>query len=320
MSVCVIQYRKRVNNSGILFMLMLFVFSWAGVLIPASATISHVNGLMYDLNEGPICPAGGQILMIGLGMQPSFKGNECTLTPGGGYVPHSGNYAVRLYVYPYKSTGTPNVYAESTKVWLDKTRPLSEQNVTVSSSDQSTLNFFLDTTVNYCYALVDDAGEVFTPSTSGYCAGAPPLPPDPPPPDTSCSINNNNNLNVAFGTIDRAQLSTEPGLGNIAVKNYQIPITCTGGIDVSVTMNLQQYTPLTMNGAEVIKTSANGVGVAVMYNKQPLSTADSVPITLVSGSNTLNLDFQAVRDPAVAPGDVPPGYFTASAILVMTQQ
>ncbi|HCD7631421.1 TPA: fimbrial protein, partial [Citrobacter farmeri] len=308
MSVCVIQYRKRVNNSGILFMLMLFVFSWAGVLIPASATISHVNGLMYDLNEGPICPAGGQILMIGLGMQPSFKGNECTLTPGGGYVPHSGNYAVRLYVYPYKSTGTPNVYAESTKVWLDKTRPLSEQNVTVSSSDQSTLNFFLDTTVNYCYALVDDAGEVFTRSTSGYCAGAPPLPPDPPPPDTSCSINNNNNLNVAFGTIDRAQLSTEPGLGNIAVKNYQIPITCTGGIDVSVTMNLQQYTPLTMNGAEVIKTSANGVGVAVMYNKQPLSTADSVPITLVSGSNTLNLDFQAVRDPAVAPGDVPPGY------------
>lgn len=274
---------------------------------------------MYDLNEGPICPAGGQILMIGLGMQPSFKGNECTLTPGGGYVPHSGNYAVRLYVYPYKSTGTPNVYAESTKVWLDKTRPLSEQNVTVSSSNKS-LSGFLDTTVNYCYALVDDEGKVFAPSSDGNCAGAPPLPPDPPQPDTSCSINNNNNLNVAFGTIDRAQLSTEPGLGNIAVKNYQIPITCTGGIDVSVTMNLQQYTPLTMNGAEVIKTSANGVGVAVMYNKQPLSTADSVPVTLVSGSNTLNLDFQAVRDPAVAPGDVPPGYFTASAILVMTQQ
>ncbi len=85
-------------------------------------------------------------------------------------------------------------------------------------------------------------------------------------------------------------------------------------------MNLQQYTPLTINGAEVIKTSANGVGVAVMYNKQSLSTVDGVPVTLVSGSNTLSLDFQAVRDPAVPVGEVPPGHFTASAVLVMTQQ
>ena len=319
MSTTSIQYGKRINSMGWLFLLTLLAFTWAGGSTPASATISHVNGLMYDLNEGPICPSGGQILMIGLGMQPSFKGNACALNTGGSYVPHSGNFAVRLYVYPYGTSGTTNKYAESTKVWLDATRPLSEQNVTVSSSDQP-LSGFLNTVVNYCYALVDDAGKVFTPSTAGNCAGAPPLPPDPPAPETSCNINNGSGLSVHFDTIDRADLSTEPGVGNTAIKNLQIPVTCTGGVDVSVKMKLTQYTPITINSTEVIKTTANGVGVAVLYNDQPLTSAANIPVTLKSGSNTLNLDFQAVRNPAVAAGDVPPGYFTASAVLVMTQQ
>lgn len=313
MSTDFIQCNRRINRRGILFMLMLLMFICSGLLTPALASISGVNGLIYQKGKGTLCPNG--VMLIGTTSSASFKGGYCTLTPEISYVPHSGDYKVRLYVYNQGTSGSSNIYAESSAVFLDSTIPLAQQNKSATSSDQS-LGPWAGYTVQYCYALVDSDGKVYSPSPSATCAGAPV--PDPPKPDTSCTINNNNNLSVAFETIDRAEIATQPGSGTIAKKNIQIPITCTGG-NVSVKMTLD-YTPLTFSSTQVIKSSIDGLGVAVSYNSQPIKTTDSISIDLIKGSNTLNLDFQALRDPTVAVGGVRPGYFTASAVLVMTQQ
>ncbi|RSB17352.1 fimbrial protein [Citrobacter farmeri] len=320
MSSTFIRYGKRINRRGILFTLMLSAFIWSCLPVSALAgtVVHHANGIQTNPGQGYICAVGGDFTPTG---KPDIGGNVCNVMFGDVYVPKAGMYFIRFYV-GLRSNHAVREYADSTKFYLDITKTLSEQagSVSLTTYNKALGSQFMNTTVDFCDVLVDAQGEEYSLVGGDACASATPLPPDPPAPETSCNINNGSGLSVHFDTIDRADLSTEPGVGNTAIKNLQIPVTCTGGVDVSVKMKLAQYTPLTINSTEVIKTTANGVGVAVLYNDQPLTSAANIPVTLKSGSNTLNLDFQAVRNPAVAAGDVPPGYFTASAVLVMTQQ
>ena len=322
MSTTSIQYGKRINRRGILFTLMLSAFIWSCLPVSAlAAVVHHGNGFARnaDFVNYPNCPSGGDWEPTGSGA--AIVGNSCNIMFGDVYVPKAGMYFIRFYV-GLRDNHSVRDYADSTKFYLDTTKPISSQadSISITTYTKKLGSQFINQDIAFCDVLVDAQGEEYELIPGGPCGSAAPLPPDPPPPETSCNINNGSGLSVHFDTIDRADLSTEPGVGNTAIKNLQIPVTCTGGVDVSVKMKLAQYTPLTINSTEVIKTTANGVGVAVLYNDQPLTSAANIPVTLKSGSNTLNLDFQAVRNPAVAAGDVPPGYFTASAVLVMTQQ
>ena len=80
------------------------------------------------------------------------------------------------------------------------------------------------------------------------------------------------------------------------------------------------YTAITIGSTQAVKTSANGVGTAIIYNNAAVSPTRKATINLKSGSNTVDLGFQAIRDSAVAVKDIPSGAFTASAVMVMTQQ
>ncbi|MHA6632173.1 fimbrial protein [Citrobacter farmeri] len=323
MSTTFIQYGKRINRRGILFTLMLLSLIWSGLPVSALAgtTVHHGNGLARDPSRvsSPLCPSGGDWVYTSKGA--SIVGNGCNLLFGDVYVPKAGMYFVRFYL-GLQDNHAVRMYADSTKFHLDATKTLSDQagSISITTYSKDLSSQFINQDVAFCDVLVDAQGEEYSLIEGGPCASATPLPPDPPPPETSCNINNGSGLSVHFDTIDRTDLSTEPGVGNTAIKSLQIPVNCTGGVDVSVKMQLTQYTPLKINSTEVIKTTTNGLGVAALYNGQTLTTATSIPVTLKSGSNTLNLDFQAVRNPAVAVGDVPPGYFTANAVLVMTQQ
>ncbi|EPJ9674006.1 TPA: fimbrial protein [Citrobacter freundii] len=323
MSTTLIQYGKRINPRGILFTLMLSAFIWSCLPVSAlaDAVVRHGNGLARNSSRltDPTCPSGGDWISAGDGA--AIVGNGCNILFGDVYIPKAGMYFIRFYV-GLRSNHSVREYADSTKFYLDITKTISDQagSISITTYTKNLSSQLVHHDVAFCDVLVDEQGEEYSLIPGDACASAIPLPPDPPAPETSCNINNGSGLSVHFDTIDRADLSTEPGVGNTALKNLQIPVTCTGGVDVSVKMQLTQYTPLTINSTEVIKTTANGVGVAVLYNDQPLTSAANIPVTLISGSNTLNLDFQAVRNPAVAAGDVPPGYFTASAVLVMTQQ
>jgi hypothetical protein len=293
-----------------IFFLSIFILLLCGSK-NADATISGVHGIQYQKNSQTMCPTNG-MSSIGLGVGGNFKGHACSLNPPGGlYVPKSGNYKVRLYIY---TAGTkPWMYAESTSGYFDATKELATQNVALSGSDKP-LDPYQSQYIDYCYTMVDDQGNEFAPNG---CASAPPLPPDPPAPPTSCTVNSGNALVVSFDSLDRSTLPTSADYSSMV--SHRVPVVCTGGIDVSVTFKLN-YTPITMNGTESVKSSSKGLGVAIGYDNKILATTDVTPVTFISGSNELDLNFQAVRDPAVAVEDIPTGYFSASAVLVMTQQ
>ncbi|WP_161808632.1 fimbrial protein [Franconibacter pulveris] len=244
-----------------------------------------------------------------------FKGNACDISISG-YVPVSGKYKVRL------SLTTSNFeHADSSYAYFDANQNLSSQTVNVTSSDVP-ISLVSELAVHACYVLVNEAGKEWALPVGDRrgCSRYPPIPPSPPAPTVSCTINNSGALSVNFGSIDRTSLPTVPGTGTILSK--QIPVVCSSSSS-SATINMSMkvnYTAITVSGAQVIKTSSNGVGVSVIYNNQVLASGSAKNMVFNKGSNSMVLGFEAVRNPVVSVGDVPTGSFSASAVMVMTMQ
>ncbi|EOC1334664.1 fimbrial protein [Cronobacter turicensis] len=266
--------------------------------INSGSVIYHCdNGVMHDSSNDGI----KEDIIV-----PTY--NACQIISG--YVPHTGNYRVRMRV---KNDAGVNIVATSSAFYMDSTISIAAQNAKPGGQGASGQTAG-HTTRWWCTYLVDDAGAEYV---VGSCHdGGTPLPPTPPVPDTSCTINNGNTLSVSLGTLERSEIPTAPGSGS--ARSIPFAVNCTGG---NVTVNMQMnYTPISVGSSQAVKTSANGVGVSVLYDNKPLSTTDITPVTFLQGSNTLNLSFEAVRDAAVKLEDIPTGAFTANAVLVMTQQ
>ncbi|MBB3320768.1 fimbrial protein [Atlantibacter sp. RC6] len=233
------------------------------------------------------------------------------------YVPHSGYYKVKVDVFYYYSNSFLTS-GTSGRVYFDGSKSLAEQNVDVSGPAQHLS--LSDDDVVICRRFIDDDGNIYDPDSesafTGVCGHYPQLSPQPVVPDTSCIINYGNTLTVSLGIIERAELPTISD--TTTAQKVQIPVECTGG-DVTVSMKLN-YNPMTMGSSQAVQTTANGVGVTISYNNTPISTTDTTTLTFLEGLNTLDLDFQAVRDSEVNVADVPTGGFSASAAIVMTQQ
>ncbi|GEM_PF-1860165 len=277
--------------------------------------------LSYNSGEGglaEVCPDNPELADLSTSelwiSRPA--GYECLQFHPAGYAPYSGNYKLKEKVYK-QDTMTFLLDNLSDTFYLDSTIPVDQQNVRINTATTTytiTNRFF--GYVLLCAYFVDESGKEYTTSTSSLCPAGEPLPPTPPAPDISCTFNNGNDLTVRLGTIDRSELPTLAD--SAAAKSVQIPVECTGG-DVTVSMKLN-YNPMAMGSSQAVKTTANGVGVAISYNDIPISTTDTTTLTFLEGANTLDLDFQAVRDSAVNVADIPTGGFTASAAVVMTQQ
>lgn len=272
------------------------------------ATISGAHGISHTSDGQVSCDEND---VSGLASGSYFKGGACSI-PVNGYVPVSGQYRVKLLL-----TSTDRETATSTPFYIDATKSLGGQNL-VTGGTNVPISVTSQYSVHVCYMLVDEAGNEWALSESRGCSGITPIPPTPPQPPTSCSINNGNALNVNLGTIDRAQLVTVPGTGS--ARHIQIPINCTGNV-TSIPVNMQlSYTAISVSGKQVVKSSANGLGVSIIYSQKILSPSDVTPLQFIPGSNLLDLAFEAIRDPNVIIGDVPTGAFTASATVIMTQQ
>ena len=294
------------------------IFAFLVLLFMSSsclAVITGVHGYEYDVSKQETICAGSSA------SGPSgymIKGNACTISPiPGQYVPHSGYYKVALYLWG--DTGISNE-----AVYFDQNIPISEQNASVTGADSRVFPQ-APIQIGMCYQLIDETGAKFAITVEGgdyysreWCGDATPAPPTPPQPPTSCTINNGNPLNVNLGTVDRAQMSISPGTGSI--RHIQIPVECTGEVS-GITTNMQlTYTPLTVNGSDVIQTSTNGLGITIMYDSKPLSPTDITPVTFNIGQNNLDIGFEVVRNPDVGVGGIATGAFTASAVLILTQQ
>ena len=301
--------------------ILLIVFSMLLIVGKANADIHGTHGLMHG--SASMCPPSGS-MSYSDGSYPEtiyVVANMCTLTSRA-YVPVSGYYQVETLVAANNGTYFNTYqYVRTSAAYLDASKPISQQEVYVSGSNGSPIYYRggYAASISICPLLVDSSGNKYQlPET--WCSDGgtpyPPLPPTPPIPDTSCTINNGNALSVSLGTLNRDEIPTVPDSGSAISKT--ISVNCTGGtVTANMTLN---YTPISIGSSQAVKSSTNGVGAAIFYGNKALSPSDVTSVNFLEGSNTLTLGFQAVRDSTVALKDIPTGAFTASAVLVMTQQ
>lgn len=288
---------------------MLGLFSFAIILLlsPGRATATIMG---YSI-DGICLP--GSIPSLPRGSDHLFQQGRCGVKlPGTYYVPVSGYYTVEAwFVDDHNQQG--RCYSNRSN-YIDASKPLNDQDVNPGTSVGGNCHWGGSFVLDACDVLEAPDGKFYFLTTYGKCTGET-LPPTPLV-NTSCTVNSGNALSVSLGSLDRATLPTTPSSGT--AKHIKIPVSCTGG-DVTVSMNIT-YTAITIGSTQAVKTSTNGVGTAIIYNNAAVSPTSKATINLKSGSNTVDLGFQAIRDSAVAVKDIPTGAFTASAVMVMTQQ
>jgi len=293
--------------------ILLIAFALLFLIGKANANVSGFGGWTQGAGSTGVCPNSMQGNPLSTPYVWYFQGNLCSLGSSS-YVPSSGYYSA-LTVYKYKNS---EVYSISTNsAYIDASKNLYQQNVSLSGSGYYTVTLYQGEILSECAYIVDSSGKRYLlgPDNGAKCNGSP-LPPTPPIPDTFCTINNANALSVSLGALNRDEIPTVPDSGSAISKT--ISVVCTGGT-VSANMKLN-YTPISIGSSQAVKTSANGVGTAIFYDSKALSPSDVTSVNFLEGSNSLTLGFQAVRDSTVALKDIPTGAFTASAVLVMTQQ
>lgn len=174
----------------------------------------------------------------------------------------------------------------------------------------------LVTASNMCVTFVAPNGTEWSgiQGASIFCTDALPLPNTP----SWCSINNHQSgLNVNLGGLERENIATTP-LTTQTVKKT-IPITCVR--DGATTFNMRfEYTPINISGQSLVVSSTNGLGIAIIYKGKVMSPTDLVTLSYASGNHTLDLEFEAVRDPNMKLADIKTGDFTANAVMIMTEQ
>jgi type 1 fimbria pilin len=310
----------------------LVVFSPA---VPATSSLYGVFSLQgATIESRGICDHGnawgernGNIFLDGsLGSNSSLECNpneynlypyQVTATFDDTYVPVEGDYFVDLFICDSsncKSLANTQVYDH-----MVTTIPWTHQIVQSQFGSITTKVFDSAQKVNYtfCLALHSKTGEIYTIKTTLACTDGTPTPPTPPPTIT-CKFADGATLNVDMGQIDRSSLPVTPNTGTNQVSK-SIDVSCDGTDSLTTEMSVS-YTPITVNGTEVDKTSSNGVGVTVLLDGQPVGNNAKFAKSFTPGDNKLDFAFEAVRDPAVPVADIATGAFTANAIVTITPQ
>lgn len=238
------------------------------------------------------------------------------------YVPKSGYYTTKVYWCGRPenmdtcSKGKGSVLLIGDRVWLEQSKSFVEQKI--FNSDQTKK---APSAGGYCFTIEDtetgyeyrgDMG--YGPDNRGkFCGDAHRLPVEPP----KCTLNGGTDLDVQLGKLERTDIAVKSGTTTPVTKD--ISIKCDGNIPYNANMKLD-FTPITVSNEKVISTSTTGLGVAVVYQGKTVQPGETFPLSYQPGIHTLTLGFEAVRDPAMAATDLKTGNFTATAVLVFTEQ
>lgn len=237
-------------------------------------------------------------------------------------VPVEGDYRIRILLCLFTTQGSCKdsslwyVYSVNT-IHLVPNLPLSQQNTNFGAGYLWNARAYQGP-ITMCLELQN------TETQSGYidnnlpypCEGATPLAPVIP---STCSLNSSQGLTVAFNEIDRSDISTTPASQTSGNVEKTIPVTCTGETAFTVKTKFT-FTPITVSNNQVVASSNPNLGVAIIYNGKVVSPTDVFDETYQLGTNNINLEFQVVHDSSVATKDIATGDFSASAVMVMTQQ
>ncbi|HDS3819125.1 fimbrial protein [Morganella morganii] len=238
------------------------------------------------------------------------------------FVPKSGYYIVKVYwcgrpdTMDTCSKANGSLILIGDRVWLEQSKSFDEQKIFNHDKTQKA-----PSAGGYCFTIEDTEtgyeyrGDMnYGPDNRGkFCGDAYKLPVEPP----KCTLNGGTDLDVNLGKLERMDIAVKSGTTTPVTKD--ISIKCDGNIVYDANMKLE-FTPISVSNEQVISTSTTGLGVAVLYNGRTVQPGQTFPLSYQPGIHTLKLDFEAVRDPAIAATDLKTGDFTANAVLVFTEQ
>lgn len=238
------------------------------------------------------------------------------------FVPKSGYYIVKVYwcgrpdTMDTCSKANGSLILIGDRVWLEQSKSFDEQKIFNHDKTQKA-----PSAGGYCFTIEDTEtgyeyrGDMnYGPDNRGkFCGDAYKLPVEPP----KCTLNGGTDLDVNLGKLERMDIAVKSGTTTPVTKD--ISIKCDGNIVYDANMKLE-FTPISVSNEQVISTSTTGLGVAVLYNGRTVQPGQTFLLSYQPGIHTLKLDFEAVRDPAIAATDLKTGDFTANAVLVFTEQ
>jgi hypothetical protein len=292
-----------------------FQLPWPGKCLVENDTTKTVNGLCMSTTY----PTGMPVFNT----KQTFFGMLDYQVEDNNTVPEEGDYYIDILLCPVSKASQcgPSLWlgyiTSQNTIHLLPNIPLSQQNTDfgpgLGYTDREDMG-----NITMCIVLTDNGGRTFyTDSNLPYqCAGATPLTPVVP---STCSLNSSQGLTVAFNEIDRADISTTPASQTSGNVEKTIPVTCTGETAFTVKTKFT-FTPITVSNNQVVASSNPNLGVAIIYNGKVVSPTDVFDETYQLGTNNINLEFQVVHDSSVATKDIATGDFSASAVMVMTQQ
>lgn len=289
------------------------------------ATPSSMSFKQGGLSDSPAChwessdPTDRSKVLWGAGQKwsPTAGAAGRGGAVGGFYVPYTGVYRMRAHFCPSNSRSVCTI-AKSTQTMdtVDSLNISSAEAINARKRNFGGYSGQLSVDSNACYTLVDTQGFEWTGGGGFMCKDGGTLPSTP----STCYLNQSMDLSVEMGSLERSKISTVPASGTAGNIKKTIPVLCTRDAGVTVETTFQ-FTPLTVNGNEVVSTSTSNLGVAIFYNGTLVGPA-STPVTetFEAGYAYRELEFQAIRNPDIAPKDILTGTFTASAVMVMTEQ
>lgn len=243
--------------------------------------------------------------------------NKCSLNIGpGNSVPTSSNdYSVVVYATnsPGDTVTSGYLIYQSYDFALVAGKQLNQQNIMIPSRE----SYVIPKNYSYiCYSLARGYNHYSFNNTPESCnRGTTPLPPGPN--YLECSFNHGGGINVAMGQIERSTIGSLPD--TMPSTDIEMDVTCTGDGTSTFSINFQ-YSPVSTSGNQYIKSSVNGLAIAMSLNDTLINTTETYHRTYSTGSQTEKLRFEPMRDPSVKYTDISTGAFTASAVMIITQE
>lgn len=311
------------------------------IILSGVAHVSQVNAAYYGVTgnsigarcadgswnmsySGDYCVAnydGNSTGIYGVGAGQEFPDNGKGSEPMGRwrtYVPFSGSYKMRMHLC--YGIGHSRCTLAKSSDYRDSRNTVKLNSTSMIYSQTPDFGGIIGATISQaamlCVTLVDTHNVEWSSGDATTCQDAGRLPDTP----ATCYLNGNADLNVDMGTIERSSIATVPASGSTGNIKKTLPVLCTrdAGTTVSTTI---QFTPITVSGSEVVSTKLSNLGVAIFYDGKLIGPSSS-PITesFQVGYTDREFEFQAVRSSGVAIKDIPTGSFSASAVMIMTEQ
>ncbi|MEN4978170.1 fimbrial protein [Erwinia billingiae] len=259
------------------------------------------------------------VYMVGAGGE--YKPGEGTGTLGhfvNTFAAVAGTYSDRVYICPTETANRCTIAASDDHIdgaatfFVNTTVSIDLQNIIAGGSS---VYKKVPYSFSFCQVLVDKNGVEWGSTDATSCSDAKLLPDQP----AACTLNAGESLDVKLGQLERAAITTSPTKGAEGNVRKSVAVVCTGDLAANVITQFQ-YTPVTVNGNQVVATTNSNLGVAILYQGKVVSPTDQFNEKWPIGTKYSILEFEAVRDPAVATKDIATGDFSACVVMVMTQQ